>query len=275
MPQVSKINDEKLVREMYENGISISDIASHFGVSFAPMQRFFKKHHIRTRTLKEAKKESKKTLVGLKKWRQKNGSWNKGLSKADPRVKKNIESGRLTQIKNEKNKGPNNPMYGKTPKWKAGFRKDLGHFVRSSWEANFCRILKHLGIQYEYETKTFPLQNGETYTPDFYLPNKNRYYEIKGYNYNDKYARFANENNAKLTLIDERYYSRLIKHFSHFLKLEDEKSFFTRDDLLNSYKRYVEETTNRSVKRFCKIYNLSVKTIRRIFGSETAFKNSI
>jgi len=36
---------------------------------------------------------------------------------------------------------------------KYGFRKDLNHFVRSSWEANTCRILKFLGVEYKYETR--------------------------------------------------------------------------------------------------------------------------
>jgi DNA polymerase III alpha subunit len=86
----------------------------------------------------------------------------------------------------ERFSGSKNPMFGKTPPHgKRGFRKDLGHFVRSSWEADFARILKLYNLDYQYEPKTFPLtrENGEiiNYTPDFYVPSKNTFYEIKGF----------------------------------------------------------------------------------------------
>lgn len=76
---------------------------------------------------------------------------------------KAIEKGRLTQIKNGKSKGKNNPSYGKVYHSKSGFRKDLGHSVRSSWEANVCRILNKYNIVYEYEKHTFKLKDGTTY----------------------------------------------------------------------------------------------------------------
>jgi DNA polymerase III alpha subunit/intein/homing endonuclease len=76
--------------------------------------------------------------------------------------------------------GRNNPMFGKTTRSRMGFRKDLGHFVRSSWEADYCRVLNYHGIEYKYEPETFDL--GEvSYTPDFYLPREDRYVEIKGW----------------------------------------------------------------------------------------------
>lgn len=70
-------------------------------------------------------------------------------------------------------------------KTKIGMREDLGHSVRSTWEANFARVLKHMGVDYVYEPKVFWLtqENGEklSYLPDFYLPKTNEYIEIKGY----------------------------------------------------------------------------------------------
>ena len=62
---------------------------------------------------------------------------------------------------------------------KLGYRKDLGHLVRSTWEANFARILNYLGIEYKYEPICFDLDI-TNYTPDFYLPDKDMYIEIKG-----------------------------------------------------------------------------------------------
>ena len=82
--------------------------------------------------------------------------------------------------------GENNPMFGRpSPHRKGGFRKDLGHYVRSNWEADFARILKLHNLKYQYEVKTFRLvrANGEIihYTPDFYVQSNNTFYEIKGW----------------------------------------------------------------------------------------------
>ena len=82
--------------------------------------------------------------------------------------------------------GKNNSMFGMpSPHRKGGFRKDLNHYVRSSWEADFARILNLHKISYQYEPTTFPLTktNGEiiNYTPDFYVPSQNMFYEIKGW----------------------------------------------------------------------------------------------
>lgn len=50
-----------------------------------------------------------------------------------------------------------------------GFRVDLPHYTRSTLEANFARILKHVGIAYEYEPRNFKLPSGRFYMPDFWL----------------------------------------------------------------------------------------------------------
>ncbi|MFW6172463.1 MAG: hypothetical protein ACOC5T_01845 [Elusimicrobiota bacterium] len=83
-------------------------------------------------------------------------------------------------------KGKNNPMYGKPcPKGagrgRGGFRKDINLYVRSTWEANFARILSFCNINYEYEKKRFTLSSGLTYSPDFYCKYRDIYYEIKGH----------------------------------------------------------------------------------------------
>ena len=86
-------------------------------------------------------------------------------------------------------KGKNNPMYGKPSPKKAGFgkggiRKDIGHYVRSTWEANICRVCRYVGRGYLYETTRFKvIIDGEDYTycPDLYFLGKDFYYEIKGH----------------------------------------------------------------------------------------------
>jgi hypothetical protein len=68
---------------------------------------------------------------------------------------------------------------GNIPQWNKGFRADVGHSVRSSWEANLCRIFRNLGLPYKYEYKQFDLGQ-TTFTPDFYFPNENFFVELKG-----------------------------------------------------------------------------------------------
>ena len=102
--------------------------------------------------------------------------------------------------------GKNNPMYGRPPKstktyTKSGYRKDLAHYVRSSWEADMARVFRHLGWDYQYEPRTFELvkQSGSTitYTPDFFIPEQNTFYEIKGW--------MDNVSAEKIALFHEQY----------------------------------------------------------------------
>lgn len=62
-----------------------------------------------------------------------------------------------------------------------GYRPDIGLYVRSTWEANFVRVLKFLSIKYQYEPKKFQIGNITTYTPDFYIPSLDLWIEIKGW----------------------------------------------------------------------------------------------
>lgn len=67
--------------------------------------------------------------------------------------------------------------------YRHGYRHDISHFCRSSWEANICRFLKNLGIVYVYEYKRFKLQHEIgvlTYIPDIFIPSRNLFIEIKG-----------------------------------------------------------------------------------------------
>ncbi|MCI0400000.1 MAG: PHP domain-containing protein [Gammaproteobacteria bacterium] len=86
--------------------------------------------------------------------------------------------------------GPGDPVQGRSQQEAsaysaAGFRSDLGHSVRSPWEADFARILKHCGLRYEYESRRFTLKREDgstlTYAPDFFVPDLNCWYEIKGW----------------------------------------------------------------------------------------------
>ena len=94
---------------------------------------------------------------------------------------------------------------------KGGFREDLQHYVRSMFEANFCRILIHNKVGYKYERDTFTLRNGSTYTPDLFLPKQNIYIELKG--------RLFEKDKLKIELFKEQYSNlKLIVIYQHSYK---------------------------------------------------------
>ena len=58
----------------------------------------------------------------------------------------------------------------------------LGMTFRSNWEIEIAELLHELGIEFEYEPERFYFRaEGESYLPDFYLPEYNVWIEVKGY----------------------------------------------------------------------------------------------
>ena len=106
---------------------------------------------------------------------------------------------------------------------KGGFREDIGHYVRSTWEANFARILNFLDEPYEYEKHGFSLSI-KSYLPDFYLPKQNLYIEIKGYWFKDSKEKFEEFKklypNIEIIVIDKPLYLQLISQFQNYIIVE-------------------------------------------------------
>jgi hypothetical protein len=126
-------------------------------------------------------------------------------------------------------RGENNPMHThinsyKSKFGKTGFRKDLGIFVRSTWEANMMRIYKYLGLTVEYEPKSFKLSDGRTYRPDFFIKDTKQWIEVKGHWFGDAYERFImfkqEYPNICIQVIDLRRYKRYITKFSNKIEME-------------------------------------------------------
>lgn len=98
-----------------------------------------------------------------------------------------------------------------------GFRAGIPHYCRSTFEANFARILIHLGVPYNYEPKLFHLADGSYYTPDFYLlspmsggPSAG-WVELKGWRHEDgtvatqaKIDAFVRETGQPVTVLSMR-----------------------------------------------------------------------
>lgn len=167
-------------------------------------------------------------------------------------------------VKRPNQSGQNNPMFDKNRRYyysEIGFREDLGHKVKSTWEANYCRILKYLNIKYDYEPDSFKLSNGKTYTPDFKISDS-IYIEIKGY-FNEisktKVKMFKEEYpNIKLIIINEQKYKNLIKNLGHKLEnLETGTATIEGNDLKMKFipiKKIEIKKMNRKM-----IYNFSVE----------------
>ncbi len=56
-----------------------------------------------------------------------------------------------------------------------------GIAMRSGYEVMFAQVLERKGVYFEYEPKCFVLTPKIRYTPDFYIPSENKYYEVKGW----------------------------------------------------------------------------------------------
>ena len=116
--------------------------------------------------------------------------------------------------------GPTHTNYN----FRVGFREDLGHYVRSSWEANIARLLRWFGCLYEYEKMRFPLHlDGVlvcSYLPDFFLPGK-VVWEVRGFTLDESYDKlslFRQEYpDWSLCLVDSTQYKLLERKFSCYI----------------------------------------------------------
>jgi hypothetical protein len=70
-------------------------------------------------------------------------------------------------------------------------------YTRSSYETFYLKYLNSQKINYFYEPKRFILSNGTSYLPDVYLPDENRFIELKGFDRKEdkeKFKLFQTEN---------------------------------------------------------------------------------
>jgi len=92
---------------------------------------------------------------------------------------------RMKIINKGKWAGEKNPHYGKPPAHGKGewFVLPNGSkiWLRSSYEVRVVVALLESDVKFEYEPRNFSLNNGTTYTPDFYLPEYDIWWEVKGY----------------------------------------------------------------------------------------------
>jgi len=139
-------------------------------------------------------------------------SWNKGLTKeTDERVRKNGESvklgylnGNVPPFKGKKHTNESKKLIGQKLtknnnggkcKWFSFFKKDGSEVkLQGTWEVRFAKVLNiidenwikigvgHRGHSFIWKDDN---NNEHFYTPDFYSPKLNKYFEVKGYWWGD------------------------------------------------------------------------------------------
>jgi len=102
--------------------------------------------------------------------------------------------------RNEIHRGKKHHWYGKIIHGKWGKYKGIN--MRSSYEIAYAKYLDKNNIKWQYESKTFDLGYA-TYTPDFYLPNQDKYIEIKGYWRDDAKKKFKEFKNKYKEIVIE------------------------------------------------------------------------
>ncbi len=145
--------------------------------------------------------------------------WNIGLTKeTDERVAKYSRKGAITRI----GKFVGHPCYNPNGWGKCGFREDLNHTFKSTYEANLARILNYLDLEWDYEICRFKFDDC-SYLPDFYLPQFDMWIEVKGnltsigkYKLEKMNKFYPNEN---IKIIDGEVYKRLISMFKNKIAL--------------------------------------------------------
>lgn len=145
-----------LLEELYiKQKLSVNQIAKLLGYGYGTIYKYLKIYGIKKRSISESLK---------------------GRPKSEAHKKKLSEG----------KKGAKHPNFGKKSKHhgkRHWVKCPNGETVsmRSTWEAAYARWLDEQKIHWEYEPKTFILEDGSAYTPDFYLEQTDEWIEVKGW----------------------------------------------------------------------------------------------
>jgi len=142
-----KINYSKIIKDLYKKGILKSN----------------------GKKVKKAWKDGKYNQIDFSKATKK--MWNDG-------VFKNKHSSNSKKMLELWKKGVYDEVIKKTNEFRC--IKYKGYSMRSGWEVKYAKWLDKNKIAWNYEIKVFKLSNGKRYLPDFYLPKKRQWTEIKG-----------------------------------------------------------------------------------------------
>jgi len=127
---------------------------------------------------------------------------------------------------------------------RTGYRADIDLNVRSSWEANFVRVLNIYKIEFQFEPTvfSFPIKRGTRgYTPDFFLERNEEWIEVKGY-LDDKsklklkrFKRYYPKEFEKLTCVISKY----SKDAKNFMSEIEVPTIVYYEDIRDFYSQYL------------------------------------
>ncbi len=106
----------------------------------------------------------------------------------------------------------------KASKGKPGIRLDIDPNIcfYSTWEANIARVFKLLHIEWQYAPTIFDLGQ-HTYRPDFYLPNDDKYIEVKNFmgNYSKERDRLFRKKypQIQLNILSKKEYQQIKEQY--------------------------------------------------------------
>lgn len=114
------------------------------------------------------------------------------------------------------------PTSPRASRGKAGVRKDISPttYFYSRWEANMARLYTYLGIRWIYAPTSFNIGD-QMYTPDFFLPESDKYVEVKNFWW--KYSKERDEKfrklypNIKLEVVSKIEYTMLEKQYAKLI----------------------------------------------------------
>lgn len=164
--------------------------------------------------VKEKIRQTNLKKFGVSNWRQTKEGRERTITFNKKRIRSREERRKHSDNARKQMKG------GLKSRGKAGKRDDLPGFYRSSWEANYARILIHQGKSWLYEPKTFELASGISYTPDFYVDGC--FIEIKGW-MDDRSKRQLDEftieyPNERLQIVGPKEYYSLRQQYASLIK---------------------------------------------------------
>lgn len=164
-----KLNQDQrdLVCELYDNGLSTPELSKRFGLTDTNIWRILRAQGVSIRNLKETSRkipEASRQAVVL--------AYKDGNNAVDIAAGFGISFQEVYFILHEQNVALRKPDY-----FYSGLKGTTK--MRSSWELEVANWMDKLGIDWQYEPKTFSTSKGK-YTPDFYLPRFDCYVEVKG-----------------------------------------------------------------------------------------------
>lgn len=169
---------ERLLRDLYEERLlSANSIASQLDCSVSKIIRWLDFYKIKLRSPSEEKGGERNPTFGKPRSNEVKAKIRERLSG------KPLSEEVKNKLRKSAHRGPSNPRWGKPPAhgrgtWYEGNGKRI--WLRSSFELRMVNTLDRLGLSWKYEPKRFVLKD-RTYAPDFYLPELNIWYEVKGW----------------------------------------------------------------------------------------------